>query len=230
MLRKAFIDDQLAARQFNTGETVRKSGLRGFMLSPYAGRVLYSNVETGVVQVQWPWGAELEFASELVHDVSFTIKPPSVDTSYSTLEGAKNMNDSANVESDQEWRSKLSSEIVALYEAKTMPVYRAACRAMHEGLDEMSAFMTVASSMAEEFGTDAVRITVGNLWDAGRRMAIYWVDPKRQYRVTQKEKNGGVLACPRCKGTLKPRTYRQGKRILLCKGCGFTISPKDLKK
>ncbi len=236
MLRKAFIDDQAAARQFNTGETVRKSGLRGLMLSPYAGRVLYSNVETGIVQVQWPWGAELEFASELVHDVSFTLRAPSIDQSYSTLEGVRHMNDAANVESDQEWRSKLSSEarlsaeIVALYEAKTMPLYRAACRAMHEGLDEVAAFAAIANDMADEFGTDAVRITVGNLWEAGRRMAIYWVDPKRQYRVTQREKNSGVLACPRCKGTLKPRVYRQGKRILACKSCGFTISPRDVKK
>jgi predicted nucleic acid-binding Zn ribbon protein len=230
MLRKAFIDDQLAARQFNTGETVRKSGLRGLMLSPYAGRVLYSNVDTGIVQVQWPWGAELEFASELVHDVSFTLRPPTMDQSYSTWEGARNINDSANVESDVEWRSKLSSEIVAGYEARTMPVYRAACKAMHEGKEEVEAFMALANSMSEEFGTDAVRITVSNLWEAGRRMAIYWVDPKRQYRVTQKEKNGGVLSCPRCKGVLKPRVYRQGKRVLCCKGCGFTISPRDLKK
>lgn len=229
MLRKAFVDDQLAARQFNTGETVRKSGLRGLMLSPYAGRVLYSNVATGVVQVQWPWGAELEFASELVHDVSFTTRPPTADTSYSTWEGARNQNDSANVEADQEWRSKLSSEIVALYEARTMPIYRAACQAMHEGLDEVAAFAAIANSMAEEYGTDAVRITVANLWEAGRRMAIYWVDPKRQYRVTQKEKNSGLMSCPRCKGSLKPRVYRQGKRVLNCKACGFTISPRDVK-
>jgi len=230
MLRKAFIDDQLAARQFNTGETVRKSGLRGFLLSPYAGRVLYSNVDTGIVQVQWPWGSDLEFASELVHDVSFTTRPPSTDQSYSTLEGARSFNDSGNVESDQEWRSSLASEIVAGYEDRTLPVYRAACKAMHDGLDEVTAFVTLSKVMAEEFGTDTVRRTVANLYEAGRRMAIYWVDPSRQYRVTQKEKNGGVLACPRCRGTLKPRTFRQGKKVLLCKGCGFTIHPKDLQK
>lgn len=230
MLRKAFVDDQLAARQFNTGETVRKSGLRGLLLSPYAGRVLYSNVDTGIVQVQWPWGADLEFATELVHDVSFTLRPPSMDQSYSTWEGSRNINDSGNVESDQEWRSSLASEIVSGYEKLTLPVYRAACKAMHEGLDEVTAFVTLSKDMAETFGTDTVRRTVANLYETGRRMAIYWVDPKRQYRVTQKEKNGGVLSCPRCRGVLKPRTFRQGKKVLLCKGCGFTIHPKDLQK
>lgn len=230
MLRKAFIDDQLAARQFNTGETVRKSGLRGFLLSPYAGRVLYSNADTGVVQVQWPWGAELEFASELVHDVSFTLRPPTMDQSYSTWEGARNLNDSGNVEADSQFRNSLASEIVFGYERMTLPVYRAACKAMHEGLDEVTAFITLSKDMADTFGTDTVRRTVANLFEAGRRMAIYWVDPKRQYRVTQKEKNVGVLSCPRCRGSLKPRTYRQGKRVLMCKGCGFTIHPKDLQK
>lgn len=230
MLRKAFIDDQLAARQFNTGETVRKSGLRDLMLSPYAGRVLYSNADTGIVQVQWPWGVELEFASELVRDVSFTVQPPDFDQSYSTWESSRNVNDPATVKADAEWRRKLSSEIVALYERRTMPVYRAACKAMHEGLSEVEAFMSIAGQLGDEFGSDAVRITVSNLWETGRRMAIYWVDPKRQYRVTKKEKNSGVLNCPRCKGVLKPRVYRQGKRVLSCRGCGFTISPKDVKR
>lgn len=230
MLRKAFVDDQLAARQFNTGETVRKSGLRGFLLSPYAGRVLYSNADTGVVEVQWPWGAELEFASELIHDTSFEVRPPSYDQSYSTWEGARNINDSATQETDAEFRKSLASTIVADYERLTMPAYRSACKAMHEGLDEFEAFAAVSADHERTLGSDAVRRTVANLWEAGRRMAIYWVDPKRQYRVTQKEKNVGVLSCPRCKGTLKPRTYRQGKRVLLCKGCGFTISPKDVRK
>lgn len=227
--RKAFVDDQLAARQFNTGETVRKSGLRGFLLSPYVGRVLYSNVDTGIVQVQWPWGAELEFATELVSDVSFTIKPPNIDQSISTWEGSRNINSPAGIESDVEWRKSLASQIVAEYESKTIPIYHAACKAMHEGLDEVEAFVSL-SRMAAEYGTDVVRRTISNLYGAARRMAIYWVDPKRQYRVTQKEKNIGVLSCPRCRGGLKPRTYRQGKRILLCKECGFTIHPKDLLK
>lgn len=230
MLRKAFVDDQLAARQFNTGETVRKSGLRGFLLSPYAGRVLYSNADTGVVEVQWPWGAELEFASELVHDTSFELRPPAYDQSYSTWEGSRNINDPETQDTDAKFRKSLAATIVADYEQHTMPVYRAACRAMHEGLDEFEAFSAVAAEHGETFGQDAVRRTVANLFEAGRRMAIYWVDPKRQYRVTQKEKNVGVLSCPRCKGTLKPRVYRQGKRILACRQCGFTISPRDLKK
>ncbi len=228
MLRKAFVDDQLAARQFNTGEAVRKAGLRGFRLSPYVGRVLYSNVNTGVVQVQWPWGAELEFATELVHDVSYHVLPPTYDQAYSTWESAQNINSPDVVEQDEKWRKSLASRILEGYEAHTMPVYRAACEAMHNGLGELEAFSSMAS-LSSSFGTDAVRRTIANLYGAARRMAIYWVDPKRQYRVTRKEKNAGILNCPYCQTVMKPRKFRQNQRILQCRACGFSISNKDLR-
>jgi hypothetical protein len=228
--KKAFVDDQLAARQFNTGDTVRKSGLRGFLLSPYAGRVLYANPDTGVVQVQWPWGAELESATELAHDTSCNQLPPSMDQSYSTWEGAKNINSVNTIESDVAWRKSLASSIVQKYENKTLPVYRLACKAIHDGLSEVEAFAKISSVTYNDFSTDCVRVTISNLYNVGHKMALYWADPKRKYRVTQQEKNSGALSCPRCKSALKPRIFRQGKRFFLCKTCGFSIHPKDILK
>lgn len=227
--RKSFVDDKLVAKQFNTDEVVRKPGLHGNLISPYTGRVLYSNTDTGVISVQWPWGVEQEWASELIHDVSGDFTPPLYDQSYSTWEKSRNVNSKPVVDADKKWRDSVASNIVHKYEQKTLPVYRAACKAMHYGLDEVSAFMRISAALEDIYGSDAIRRTVANLYGEGKRLAIYWKDPKRRYRVTQKEKTSGKLYCPRCKGPLKPRVYRQGNRVLACKSCGFAIHPSDLK-
>ena len=228
MHRTAFVDDQLIARDFSSGDVVRKSGLRDFVLSPYVGRVLYSNTNTGKVEVQWPWGAESETASELVKDMSGDYAPTNADQSYSTLEGAKHINSPAVLKADGKWRKSLSSQIVSSYEEKTLPLWRAACESWHCGMDEVETFFRMSSVFGKEYGQEAIRLTVANLYGLGRRIAIYWKDGKRRYRVTQKEKSSGRIACPRCKGLLKPRVYRQARRVLQCNDCGFSIHPKDL--
>ena len=76
MHKTAFVDNQLAARAFHTDDSVRKAGQRGLLLSPYVGRVVFSNTETGYVQVQWPWGVEQEVATELIKDTSGDLLPP----------------------------------------------------------------------------------------------------------------------------------------------------------
>jgi hypothetical protein len=229
LLRTAFVDDQLAAHYFNTDEIVRKPGLHGNLISPYTGRVLFSNTSTGVVSVQWPWGEEQEKASELIHDVSGDYVPPLYDTSYSSWERSRYENSKDTAAADKKWRSSLASSILRKYEEKTLPLYRAACKAMHHGLDEVTAFIKISMALADIYGSDAIRRTVANLYGEGNRIAIYWKDQKRRYRVTQKEKNSGELYCPRCKSPLKPRVYRQGHRVLACKNCGFAIHPRDLK-
>ena len=228
--RFAFVDDKLAARQFNSDEIVRKPGLHGNLISPYTGCVLYSNTDTGVVSVQWPWGVEQEYATELIHDVSGDYIPPLYDQSYSTWEKSRNVNSKAVVDADKKWRGSIASTVVRKYEEKTLNLYRAACKAMHFGLDEVSAFVRISADLADIYGSDAVRRTVANLYGEGKRLAIYWKDPKRKYRVTQKEKAAGKLFCPRCKGELKPRVYKHGGRVLACRSCGFAINPSDCVK
>lgn len=228
MTRTAFVDEQLLARGFNTDDVVRKSGNRDFVMSPYIGRVLYSNVDTGTVQVQWPWGAEMEAPSTLVRDASGHYLPPEIDQSYSTWEGARNINSPEVVKADKKWRGSLAAFVVSEYERRTMPLYHAACEAWHCQMDEVETFIRMASIFGPKFGEDAIRLTISNLYETGRRFAIYWFDRKRKYKVTQKEKTSKTYACPRCRGILKPRVHTHGGKILLCKACGFTVAVSDL--
>lgn len=239
----AFVDEVKMARGFATGDIVRKTGLRDLLLSPYVGRVLYSNLATGKVSVQWPWGESQESPVELVKDISGDYVPPlpSIDQGYSTWEKSRWTSGKDVDKSDSKWRKSLSSRVAdkwlqqtmaqrvaAEYERRTLPVWRTACEAWHRGLSEFDAFQHVAGVHAENFGYDAVSVTVANLYELGRRLALYWKDSNRRYRVTQKEKSSGQVACPRCKNPLKPRVYRQGQRVLSCRTCGFTIHPEDL--
>lgn len=228
MRKTAFVDDQATARDFHTGDVVRKAGLRGFFLSPYVGRVVYSNVSTGTVQVEWPWGAEQESASDLVKDLSGHLAPTSATGSYSTLELADNLDGKEVEKANAKWRKSVAARVVEAYERRTLPLWRAACEAWHCQMPEMEAYIRMASVFGGEYGDDAVRLTVANLYEHGRRLAIYWANDKRQYRVTKKERTTGKLICSRCKSLLRPRVFTQGQRLLACKICGFAIHPKDL--
>lgn len=229
MNRTAFVDEMAVASEFCTGDVVRKTGLRDFLLSPYVGRVVYSNVRTGKVLVQWPWGAEQESPVELVKDSSGDFTPlMAVNQYYLSYESEYHTHSEQKDKEANKWRKSIASAIVDKFEISTLPVWRAACKAWHHQLNELDAFQKISVVLASEFGTDTIRRTVSNLYGLGEKLAIYYKDNKRRYRVTNKEKTSGRLICPRCKSYLKPRTYRQGKKVFLCKQCGFTISPQDL--
>ncbi len=228
--RFSFVDDQKAARGFSTDDIVKKPGNRGIWVSPYSGVVVFSNTKTGVVQVQWPWGVENEQASELINlgkDAALSsLYKEQYDTGYSTYERGVHSDSKEDLKKDEEYRKSISS-IINKFEDKTYPVYLAACKAMHDGLDPISAF-TRLSKFSQYYGSNAVITTISNLYNKAERIAIYWKDSKRRYRTTRKEKSSGKYSCPRCREMLKPRVYRQGRSVLLCKNCGFTIHPKDL--
>lgn len=238
----AFVDEVAMARGFTTGDIVRKSDNRDFVMSPYVGRVLYSDLATGKISVQWPWGEQQESPVELTKDVSKDYVPPmDVDQGYATWEKSRWTAGKEVEKADAKWRKKLSSRVAdiwlhgtisqrvaAKYEQKTLPIWRDACHAWHCGAGEVEAFIGLDKRYSSEFGSDAVRLTVSNLYELGRRLALYWKDTKRRYKVTQREKTNGQVSCPRCKNELKPRVYRQGRRVLMCRTCGFTIHPIDL--
>jgi ribosomal protein L37AE/L43A len=235
MFRRAFVDDQLLAREFHTGDFVRHSDLHDLLLSPYAGRVLYSNPDTGKVSVQWPWGAEQDSPSQLVRlnmELLEFFPPMLIDQSYSSWEGARNIDDKQTLKEDDKWRKSLASRVASRFEEATGPIWRSACKAWRQGKNEIQAFTSLHSIFGDQFGTDTVRLTVSNLYEHSRRLSIYYKNNKRKYKVTQKEKNSGDLKCPRCRtpGSIKPRVYRQGKRVLQCRNCGFSIHPGDLVK
>lgn len=222
--KTAFVDEQIAAREFHTGDIVRIPGDRETVLSPYVGRVLYSNPALGTVHVQWPWGDEVELATRLIHEEKGLFSAPEFDTSLSTWESSQ-----WTETKDNEKRTNVASRLVQAYEEKTLPLYRSACWAWHVGLDEVGAFRSLAAAYSDEFGTDTVRRTIQNIYAAAYQTAIYWKDTTRRYKVTKRERASGVFYCPRCRNVLKPRTYRSGQKILLCSDCKFGIHPRDLR-
>lgn len=243
-----------AAKDFATGDVVRRMGYREMLPGPFAGRVIYSNPHTGKVHVQWPWGDEEEPATELVRDLSGEVAVNgALNSLYPTWESSRLINDGSTAKNDkkwfdgllkkdEKWRKQVASvghdrlfrlaRIIRAYEMRTRPVWATACKAWNDGLDEIAAFRHVAGIHATKFGLDAVRLTVSNLYGLAAnpdpRFALYWKDGGRKYKVTKREKDVGALNCPRCRGSLKPRAYRHQKKVLQCRGCGFTISPKDL--
>jgi predicted RNA-binding Zn-ribbon protein involved in translation (DUF1610 family) len=241
-IRKAFVDDCEAAKDFASGDIVRKTDFRDFFPSPYAGRVVYSDPRNGTVQVQWPWGSEQESPTALIKDMSGSVAVPlHLNQTYDTWRQERLTNDKETLKQDAKWRSKLSSEsstalldnVIIQYEERTKPLWRAACKAHYYGLNQIQAFQRLSAYLADVFGSDAIRITVSNLYSVpehlSRRLAIYWKDTGRRYKVTQREKASGILRCPRCgQNSMRPRVYRQGKKVLQCRACGFAISPKDL--
>jgi hypothetical protein len=114
MDRFAFVDDVAYAKEFRTGDLVRKSNIRDLIVTPFVGRVLYSNTATGKVSVQWPWGQEIESPTELVKAHTTDVGFDNFDTSLSTWESARYK--SVDEKSDAKWRNGLASLIVDEFE------------------------------------------------------------------------------------------------------------------
>ncbi len=229
MHRTAFVDDKLYAAEFRTGDSVRKSNIREFILTPFVGRVLFSNTDVGKVHVQWPWGAEQEDPTMLVRVATPENHPPEmIDTAYSTWEKSRFTGDASTEKEDKKWRSSLASEIVKDYAKHAKPVVSSAQYAVYSGLSEESAKSRIATIFRKTHGSAEVDQIVGDVFEGARRYAIYWRDSMRKYKATKREVSTGHLTCPRCASTLKPRTYRHGQTIKQCRNCGFSISDEDI--
>lgn len=206
------INDRLLSRQFSTGDVVRITSDSGTFLSPFPGRVLYSNHESGLVTVQFPWGVEQAAASTLLIDSSSDFSAPIFDTSYHTWE-----------------KSRYSHRIIKRYEDSVItPLYRLACRNIFLGMNEMRSFVDLCEKVGSIFTTNEIRSVISGLMESGRRLAIYRKDAERKYKKTRSEARTGLLSCPRCKQTLKSRTYRKSQTVWTCPSCGFCISPEDI--
>lgn len=229
MNRTAFVDDKLFAAEFRTGDSVRKSNIREFILTPFVGRVLFSNTDVGKVHVQWPWGAEQEDPTLLVKVATPENHPPQrIDTSYDTWEKARFTGDAQTEKDDKKWRSSLASQIALDWQKHTRPVYNAACLAVYSGVDQSTASAKIASMFGAHHGPDEISQVVGDVFEGARRFAIYWKDSTRKYKATAREREGNYLSCPRCASKMKPRTYRHQQAIQQCRNCGFSIASEDI--
>lgn len=231
MNRYAFVDDKLYSQEFASGDIVRRVNIRDYIITPYVGRVIYANYNTGIVMVQWPWGAVVEPPTELIkvgagnHDF---VPPLKLDTSYSTWEKESYGFTTDSVKADEKWRKSIASSIVSEYEHQTKPVYVAACKAYYDSVPEVEAITRIAAEYADEYGFDTVRRTVGNLYGLGRRVALYWKNSQRKYKTSQAERASGKLKCPRCSSRMANRIYRANRAIKQCRSCGFSIHNRDI--
>jgi hypothetical protein len=212
--RLSFTDEPLLARGFKKGDVVRK--IHPFFpgLSPYVGRVLASNSKTGTVWVQWAWGPEQESPSELVKksDTGFDTPPgEEVSQLYSS------------------WETRNASERIILSHKKNLSVLLPSIfLGFHRGSTKGRISSVVFEKFSDSFTRESVQEAVDDVFSLSHKIAIYWKDSKRKYKVTKREINSKRVICPRCKGLLKPRSYTHQNKLLSCKNCGFAIHPGDL--
>lgn len=225
----AFVDDVLMSREFRTGDFVRRANTRNLLLTPFVGRVIYSNTNTGVVMVQWPYGPVLEPPTELVKVGSIDFIPPlELDQTYSTYERSLYSGNAKKEKEYSKWRKSLASSIVSEFESNTMPVYKMACEAMGSGLSEVECFTKVSSELGSQYGFDVVKRTVSNLYNQGRRLALYWRASERKYKASKREVASGSYICPKCHSAMKKTRFSHRQDLKQCYDCGFAILNADI--
>ena len=222
----AYIDERALARNFKAGMVVQKFGLRDLLPAPYYGRVIFSDLGNGVVTVQWPWGAEQSYPSEL----NPVFGAP--------VDGVLDLNQWGNTYNSDMYSDKVDhtytampARIASKYEEVTLPVWRAACKEMHYGANEFEAFTRLSSQFSNGYGSDTIRRTVSNLYGAARRMAASKM--RRMHKVTHAERTSGVINCPDCHTAMSYKNSSYGKdgkadKVHVCSKCHYVIHPKSL--
>jgi hypothetical protein len=233
MYRVAFVDDQLLCKDFKADDSVRKTSLRDYILTPYVGKVLFSNERIGKVAVKWPWGIESESPAELVKvvDANF-VANESVD-SYDTHESASaNRTKFKKTSSDRKlsFADASAKEMRNEFETLNKPVYIAAAKSIHDGKSEIQARHDLVWKFAKDFGYDAVNDIVNDVYGQGYRLAIYWKASQRKYQLTKSEISSGKMNCPRCRKAMGKVRYKHQTSLSQCKRCGFAITHEDILK
>ncbi len=224
--RLAFVDDRLYAKEFRTNECVRKTGLRDFVLTPYAGRVLYSNPDTGVVVVQWPWGAENNTPTELVHDKSGDFGLPMLDQSYKTWESARYTSTPESNKTDAKWRKSLASDIHLDYQDKIKPLYVSISKLVYNNVPEKTA-PKYLGRFASKLGDYVVEEAISDVYTEARRIAFKYQKSTNKYMVSPVELEQG-LSCPRCFCGIDD-SGRKKRVMIQCPSCGFTALMETLQ-
>lgn len=224
--RYAFVDDRLYAKEFRTNDCVRKTGLRDFVLTPYAGRVLYSNPDTGVVVVQWPWGAENNTPTELVHDKSGDWGLPMLDQSYKTWESERYSGTEVSSQADSRWRKSLAATVHNDYLRSVKPLYVACSRLVYDSISETQA-PHYLSNYRSRYGSTVINEVVKDVYSEAKRIAIKYTKSTNKYSVTAEEMEAG-LSCPRCSTSMGGQG--QIKKVMIqCPACGFTALMQTLQ-
>ncbi len=191
----------MIAKFFTKGDVVRKPGNTGKFLSPYTGTVLSSNEKTGAVIVQWPWGTEQEFPSELVLDTSGDFAGQPFDSSYSSWDMVNSNRRTASDNRISVHACKLASISVSEDDAIFMLNNRYSCDTSSE---------------------------VNRVYEHGKRLASYWTNSHNKYHLSIEEIETGKFFCPRCKFAMDKSKDNIGQKTHKCDKCKFVVYPHEV--
>ena len=216
MERTAYVDNRLLARQFKSGDVVRKTDLIDTFAIPYVGRVIYSNPLTGHVMVQWPWGAEQATPADLLKDTSNDIEAPLFFDDYSSYDKAMIMN------------VPMAQKIASKYNKCISRCYSCTCKAIHYGAgpdESVKVFERLAAGLDEE-----VKSVLFNRLFNKSRLALYYKSSPRKYQMTRGEEMRKNASCPKCKSVMRPAKVSKNAHVFRCSNveCKFMIHPEDV--
>lgn len=216
MNRTAYIDNQYLARQFSTGDTVRKTDLIDTFALPYVGRVIYSNPSTGHVMVQWPWGAEQSTAVELIKDTSGDVEAPVYFDDYCTYEKAVHIS------------TPIAKRVAARYAACAQKCHSCTCKAIHYGAGKEEA-LRVFNHLASVLDSKTANAIHRRIFGTDR-VALYYKSSPRKYQMSKREEESRYPLCPKCKCTMRPAKVSKVIHVYRCTGpeCRFMIHPEDV--
>lgn len=216
MDRTAYVDNRYLAKQFKTGDVVRKTDLIDTFASAYVGRVIYSNPLTGVITIQWPWGAEQATPADIIKDQSNDIEAPLYFDDYSSYDKSSMMHTS------------IAQRVAAKYASCAKTCYSCTCKAIHYGASKevaLEVFNRLSASLAAE-----TRDILYNRIFTDKRVALYYKSSPRKYQMSKGEEKRRTAACPKCKSVMRPAKISKNAHVFRCSNseCKFMIHPEDV--
>jgi hypothetical protein len=209
MKRKAYIDTQRLARDFEVGDTVLLPiYTRGNRYAPSLGHVTAVLDKIGFIDVETPFGNIRMSPENLVKD-------PNADASY--LEDT----------SYDTWERRRSRRVASRYlQEHVTHLWKEATLNRRAGLSEIQAFQKMANMGSSYEVQEAVSYVYAN--HLMTKEAIYWKAKGRRYMPSQREVSSGDFECPCCKHLLAKTHYKKHTKLYVCRECLFTIRPADM--
>jgi predicted RNA-binding Zn-ribbon protein involved in translation (DUF1610 family) len=63
------------------------------------------------------------------------------------------------------------------------------------------------------------------------KLAMYWYDKDRTYRLTKGEQEPDVVVtCPKCRSEMTRKNFTRSEKMLCCEECGFMIPTSKVVK
>lgn len=215
--KTSYVDYQALAAQFKVGEFVRKiDPVRGKEFASFLeGRVEAVLKGIGFVDVAFPWGTDRVSPDMLVR----VKENPAV---YSDFLDSYDRRKGGHIEEPMHRR------VAAAAASKHAVLYETALRMREAGIAELDAYHKMSGRWSDKLGDGPVREAVSYAYEAADKVAIYWKDRGRQYVPTKRERETGVLHCPRCKCEMGRTIYKKRTKLYACPECLFLIQPCDL--